>query len=251
MFLDPNGWRAVVVAAYQALALEETRFSFSPTLLRLPFATDDEKLFGNDTGFVQCWFPGVHTDVGGGYERAYRDISDISLAWMVDMCGALTFREDFAKILEETTLAPKRPKDQKVPKDLGWGLSETHDEFHTWTFRLAGEDIRKPGQYFLDQKKKYDENGREFETREYMHPSVRMRWQKPDAKGNQWRPASLKGFEPKKNSNGYWEWVKKLDDGKILTIPEEQIGQLQESMLKKADSEFLGIPRYDDPQPET
>jgi len=34
----------------------------------------------------QVWFPGVHADVGGGYENS--DLSDIALHWMIDRaCG--------------------------------------------------------------------------------------------------------------------------------------------------------------------
>jgi len=85
------------------------------------------------TGFLQCWFPGLHTDVGGGHERAYRDISDISLMWMIEMCSsALVFSGDLAESLKKPS-DPNAwfPKRAKVPEDLGWGLSDAHDEYHS------------------------------------------------------------------------------------------------------------------------
>ncbi|KAJ7857469.1 hypothetical protein B0H14DRAFT_2507400, partial [Mycena olivaceomarginata] len=46
--------------AFHALALDEKRAAFSPTLWS---TADPEK-----TNLKQCWFPGAHTDVGGSYE---------------------------------------------------------------------------------------------------------------------------------------------------------------------------------------
>lgn len=142
-------WRAFIVAAYQALALEETRKPFKPTLLRLPLSEDDneEKFAGHGTGFIQCWFPGVHTDVGGGYERAYRDISDISLSWMMDMCSSALVFWDLSEVLKKTTLEPPKKRDPKraIPTDKGWGLSDTHDESKSPYFIAAGTHIRTPG----------------------------------------------------------------------------------------------------------
>jgi uncharacterized protein (DUF2235 family) len=61
--------------ARQALAIDENREVFKPELW-------DET--GVDTAvqsIKQVWFPGVHTDIGGGYPEA--GLSDLSLAWMV------------------------------------------------------------------------------------------------------------------------------------------------------------------------
>lgn len=71
--------------ALQAIALDEHRGPFVPAL----FARPDHH--GNK--FVeQVWFPGVHSDVGGGYgDRGRPDrtpISDITLDWMVRRIGA-------------------------------------------------------------------------------------------------------------------------------------------------------------------
>jgi len=60
---------ACVRKAYHALAIDEWRFTFSPTRFN---ATDR---------VTEVWFPGCHTDVGGGYRG--RAIPNESLWWMV------------------------------------------------------------------------------------------------------------------------------------------------------------------------
>lgn len=61
--------------ARQALAIDEKRGSFSPTL----WIKED----GNSTSdLVQKWFPGVHCDVGGGYKES--GLSDGALLWMLE-----------------------------------------------------------------------------------------------------------------------------------------------------------------------
>lgn len=62
----------IIEHAYQALALDEQREPFLPDLW---------------TGTVephqtveQCWFRGVHSDIGGGYQES--GLSDIALFWM-------------------------------------------------------------------------------------------------------------------------------------------------------------------------
>lgn len=61
-----------VQSAYQALAIDEHRGPFKPTL----WQTDHDA----DQHVEQVWFPGVHCDVGGGYEE--HEPSDITLCWM-------------------------------------------------------------------------------------------------------------------------------------------------------------------------
>jgi hypothetical protein len=63
--------------ARHAVAIDELRESFTPT-----FWTDPKNNVLNDgTRVRQLWFPGVHSDVGGGY--AHCGLSDIALEWMI------------------------------------------------------------------------------------------------------------------------------------------------------------------------
>lgn len=62
--------------AFHALAIDERRKPFAPTLWEQP---------AEDLGrnwVEQAWFPGVHGNVGGGY--ADSSLSDIALRWMID-----------------------------------------------------------------------------------------------------------------------------------------------------------------------
>jgi uncharacterized protein (DUF2235 family) len=61
-----------------AVAMDETRRPFAPTLWAPPYAP------GQD--IAQVWFPGSHQDVGGGHERA--GLSDGALLWMVEEARA-------------------------------------------------------------------------------------------------------------------------------------------------------------------
>jgi uncharacterized protein (DUF2235 family) len=60
--------------AFHAIAIDERRKPFAPTLWQ------EEHNPGQMV--EQCWFAGVHSDVGGGYKE--HGLSDISLKWMMD-----------------------------------------------------------------------------------------------------------------------------------------------------------------------
>jgi hypothetical protein len=67
--------------ARHAVALDEQRASFSPTLWE-PSATRPA-----DTSFKQIWFAGTHCDVGGGHVES--GLSDIALSWMIAEAAAV------------------------------------------------------------------------------------------------------------------------------------------------------------------
>ena len=59
--------------AFQALALDEHRGPFSPAVWE---RNNTDK---NSTDLRQVWFPGSHSNVGGGYDD--QGIANITLAW--------------------------------------------------------------------------------------------------------------------------------------------------------------------------
>jgi Uncharacterized alpha/beta hydrolase domain (DUF2235) len=61
--------------AYHALALDEPRRVFAPTLW-------EELLAGSSQHLEQVWFAGAHANVGGGYQEA--GLSDTALQWMIE-----------------------------------------------------------------------------------------------------------------------------------------------------------------------
>jgi len=70
-----------------ALSIDEERLAFKPTLWR------------ENPLVEQVWFPGVHSDVGGGYPQ--HDLSDITLEWMVKKAEA-----DGLRIYRRVTVNP-------------------------------------------------------------------------------------------------------------------------------------------------
>lgn len=72
-FLDTN-LHPNVQNAFHAVAIDERRSEFPPTLWTPPFAPGQH--------VEQVWFAGVHCDVGGGYSET--GLSDITLGWMLN-----------------------------------------------------------------------------------------------------------------------------------------------------------------------
>ncbi len=74
--------------AYQALSIDEKRKVFEPTLWEV-------NQQNNDQFCEQVWFPGAHSDVGGGYPET--GLSNISLMWMLEKASnaGLAFQQNF------------------------------------------------------------------------------------------------------------------------------------------------------------
>ncbi|KAK4139360.1 uncharacterized protein C8A04DRAFT_33180 [Dichotomopilus funicola] len=74
--------------AFQALALDEPRYAFRPSLW--------EKLPGSPTNLKQVWFPGNHGNVGGGWHD--QQMADITLAWMCDQLSTLGIEFNYRRL---------------------------------------------------------------------------------------------------------------------------------------------------------
>lgn len=139
-FVDTNV-ESNIEYAFQALALDERRGPFTPTIWAAP--TDPPKVL------KQCWFRGVHCDVGGG---GYRDqeLANLGLAWMITQLESkslLQFNHDtFWKLMEtsardQTKILPGSPP---LPELKEWGLGQIHDSMQ-WYYRLLTKArIREP-----------------------------------------------------------------------------------------------------------
>jgi uncharacterized protein (DUF2235 family) len=68
--------------AYHAVAINERRADFQPTMFEQQTEKDGQYKGQYKKGQIleQCWFTGVHSDIGGGYHD--HDLSDLSLMWM-------------------------------------------------------------------------------------------------------------------------------------------------------------------------
>lgn len=85
---------------YQALAVDERRGPFSPTLWT-------QRADAGTQTIEQVWFAGVHSDVGGGYPDS--QLSDIPLLWMLDKAAACELAFDWAAIEERLDPNPLGP----------------------------------------------------------------------------------------------------------------------------------------------
>ena len=100
-----------VKRAFHALAIDEHRDEFAPTLWtgKVPDGATIE----------QMWFTGAHSDVGGGYRN--RRLADIPLTWMADKAkdAGLVFDDNMLpEINEDTHLSPYHESRQ------GWSLKD-------------------------------------------------------------------------------------------------------------------------------
>lgn len=158
--------------AFQALALDEHRGAFKPTLWYL-----DEKFLdgGKCPNLKQCWFPGFHESIGGGdtaaehwmkkYLPATSEMHDVTLAWMCDQVdGLLRFDYDAC---EKILLNADRDRvnwASAFETDLGFVLG------FAFSFSIMGGIRRRtPGRYNIHNSQW------KVRTNETMHPSVYYR----------------------------------------------------------------------------
>lgn len=136
--------------AFHALAIDEKRKNFEATLWHQQPNSKDQVL-------EQVWFPGVHSDVGGGYPENETGLSDISLTCMLEKAQNLNLNFD------SIAMNPN-------PMAL---MHESYRGFYTLQHKL----FRPIGQ--VDPKK--------GNTNEFIHPSVVERYKND----KEYRPQNL------------------------------------------------------------
>jgi uncharacterized protein (DUF2235 family) len=117
-----------VEAAYHAVAIDEHRKPFVPTLWTDP---KDHPARVNVAGskVEQTWFVGAHCNVGGGYADA--GLSDIALKWMIDRAAKNDLKFDAA------ALAAIRPAPLAKRRDsLGEFIDLGKNRFLAWIDRM-------------------------------------------------------------------------------------------------------------------
>jgi uncharacterized protein (DUF2235 family) len=150
--------------AYHALAIDEHRSPFEPTLWKYkPKAGQTVE---------QVWFCGAHSDAGGGY--AEKGLANITLAWMLDMARG-------------AGLALDRQAMNAYPLDLD-PLGELHNS-KTGAYRLTPGIDRLIGLEAPDPKEP-DNPTRRPDPTQSVHSSVMDRWDK-DAT---YRPSALRDY---------------------------------------------------------
>ncbi|KAL5342692.1 hypothetical protein BJX70DRAFT_355583 [Aspergillus crustosus] len=186
--------------AFQVLALDEKRAVFPPTLWH-------KTPNGPPLDLQQCWFPGVHGDIGGTEPG---DIGINTFAWMADnLSGLLTFEEEaIVDLITEHNRA-------LTDRNQRWGCGSIVGNFAgpmgiAW--RLLGRKDRTPGNYPPDTTKNMPSDA--TCTNETFHPMV---WIRHRTLAGAWAPPSLSEFTPRKRDND-WHWEK---DGQP-PVPEYQ-----------------------------
>ena len=199
--------------AFHALALDERRAPFSPTLWTLP-------KHQKSTNLIQCWFPGVHINIGGGSDDGIKDrkgdlesMANTTFAWMVDRIQQYSNLEfdplalhaimrRYAHSLQELIKnAPEDVSGGEGKVHRGWGVGPIIDSF-SGSQKLAGSAIRTPCQYAKAPNT--------LKTNEFIHPVV----------GHATDPALKTGYKPKalvdyerkaKGTNEGFEYVLRKD----------------------------------------
>jgi hypothetical protein len=173
------------------LALDEIRTTFAPAVWERPSHVR--------TDLRQVWFPGAHTNVGGGYPD--QGAANISMAWMMDQLASIgvVFKDKtIDKIFQEnvsyyfdpppkpksfTDIFKRKPWPQWAISSVynehkpvrPWGLGEIYDS-ETGFYHLAGKTIRTPGMYHrVDPDTALATPEFLTDTNERIHSSVRIR----------------------------------------------------------------------------
>lgn len=229
--------------AFHALALDEQRRPFSPTIWEKPAGQKLPKLL------KQCWFPGVHSNVGGSYEDA--QIADITLAWMISQLDNLIqFDEEYITWQHELNLKYYKKKPEEARK---WGLGMIYDS-KKGLQALAGSTTRTPGRYSATDTQTGKPTGRRLEnTNEHVHACVRVRmglgglgtadsgpYKSQALQG--WRLAGCeKNGEDANNTadsqhtggrNIRWEYGGDAKQGPEITLPEDTLGDVELKLLE-------------------
>jgi uncharacterized protein (DUF2235 family) len=119
--------------ARHALAIDDERVTFHPLLW--------DKLNDDGTGdrMKQVWFCGVHTDVGGGYEKD--DLSYISLAWMIQEAtdkGLLLYEKGSPYKKYEKSIAKLNPFGEMHDEQKGFFGKLFRRGLRSWNVKTHG-----------------------------------------------------------------------------------------------------------------
>jgi len=132
-----------------AISIDERRAFFRNHLWRRP---DDQSLPYGPKDIKQVWFPGVHSDVGGGYPEPESGLSKIALEWMLVEAMAAGLLIDASKreeILGKTASGKHAPPDPNgvMHESLtgAWNLAEFVWKKHY--NRKTGKDTRQMNLY--------------------------------------------------------------------------------------------------------
>ncbi|KAK5125780.1 hypothetical protein LTR85_012056 [Meristemomyces frigidus] len=217
--------------AFQALALDERRYAFQPTLW--------EKFPDNDTVLRQVWFPGAHANIGGGYDD--QQIATITLAWMMAQCQPfLDFDTDY--LLDQWEDAEEL-YEKHDEKERPWSFGRIWDGM-AGIYALGGTKIRSPGRYCaVDPTNGKQTHDQLEDTHEYVHPCVRARVKLGGPGINdygRYEPKALRDWKlmiETRDDGGKWPdvfWRSRLrpEEGFAKILPEAPLKALETELLQ-------------------
>jgi len=139
--------------AFHALAIDEKRRNFEATLWHQQ---------SHSTGQVlkQVWFPGVHTDIGGGNPETESGLSDIALQWMLENAQSCNLKFDNLAVMPNP-------------------VAKMHESYQGF-YKLQKKHFRPIG--FVDPN--------HGSTKESLHPAVIERYKQDAA----YRPKNLEDY---------------------------------------------------------
>ncbi|EME45077.1 hypothetical protein DOTSEDRAFT_170246 [Dothistroma septosporum NZE10] len=218
--------------AFQALALDEARAAYRPALW--------QKRPGSTSNLKQTWFPGVHTNIGGGYPDT--GLSDITLAWMMSkLAPFIDFTPDYIK-KQHQKHEQYLEKEHAPLTGLKWAASKLKNT-STGLRALLGIVWRQPGRYHVLNKKTLTVvHGKPLvNTNEHIHVAVRSR----ELTGGLDQKNKVVKYKPKALRNGEyelldpnakpgeasWRYVgkKKPFTGEVL--PEDELGVFEKEIF--------------------
>ena len=223
---------------YHALALDEERKAFEPTLWQLPKDSDlvDKKTQKpRNKEMQQVWFSGVHSDIGGGLEKSY--LSDITLAWMISRCSGpdklafsdLQKNDDWYLMPAQTAGALNAPVSPDTLWDTSKGANTQHESLGSRAV-TAVEDLKGVGPRI--PPKTLDN------TNEEIHRSIRDRNMLGSGAGTHWACKLLTGD---KHGDGYGVAKSK----KTLNVHRDEAKDLDEDRFHGM-IRHLPLKEYDD-----
>lgn len=233
--------------AFHALAIDENRGNFPPTLYYLY-----DKCEQSGTKLKQCWFPGYHGDIGGHSDAdcETNSIDLLTFAWMIDQLteeGLLQFSKYqlYYPILKRVHEGPANVAGMKAPKSveeagerrIQWSdghLIETNDYSYYLTSFVATRrlwHIRTPGDWKQANGKEVDY----MKLKETIHPSVYHRMK--TATGSPYLPRGLpsKEWQYRARQGGGKEWVRTVEGREVVAIPEYEFLDIPEQDFEKKD----------------
>ncbi|KAI0115850.1 hypothetical protein GGR51DRAFT_555725 [Nemania sp. FL0031] len=260
---------------FHALALDETRGPFAPTLWeRRPQEQGTSDL-------RQVWFPGNHGNIGGGWPD--QGVADTTLAWMMDQLSSVgcEFLPDALEKAFEATVryyvnresegVAFKHKSTRRPKHnpSSWAaksIYESNKPIRPWAlhairsttsplYNLIGSATRAPGMY----KKVNPKNGRplpEFlvDTNERVHPSVRVRlaceglglndWEVWDCASllKYWRPQRVaRRFSDPVPRTAEWGPSRRNTQATISRLPEQSESALNAAAASEESLQMLSL----------